>query len=200
MAETKTNTLAEVEHKLKSKLEELFADKLVHVPSLAWKEYGLCFGVKRENAKSVFRDLRDNPDFQMNMLVDVTCVDWLDKKEPRFDVVYQLLSIKFLHRLTIKIEVEEADPEVDSVVDLWNSANFMEREAWDMFGVRFVGHGDLRRILLYDEFVGHPLRKDYPKQAKQPRIPLRIPEQRNTSMNMARPELVNLPYRQGKLG
>jgi len=121
----------------------------------------------------------------------------MDVREPRFDVVYQLLSIEHLHRLTLKIQVGEDNPEVDSVLDLWPAANFIEREVWDMFGIKFKGHGDLRRILMYEEFVGHPLRKDYPKRAKQPRVPLRIPELRNPSADMNREQLVSLPVRSG---
>ncbi|MCL4139591.1 UNVERIFIED_CONTAM: hypothetical protein GTU68_024743 [Idotea baltica] len=102
------------------------------------------------------------------MLVDVTAIDWMDVRQPRFDVVYQLMSITFNTRMCIRIGVEENDPKVFSVLPLWNAANFLEREVWDLFGITFEGHGDLRRIMMYDEFVGHPLRKDYPVQGKQP--------------------------------
>lgn len=87
---------------------------------------------------------------------------------PRFAVVYHLLSTSHLHRIRIKSRVPEDDPTIDTVSSLWPGANWLERETWDMYGIRFNGHPDLRRIYLYEEFVGHPLRKDYDKQHEQP--------------------------------
>jgi NADH-quinone oxidoreductase subunit C len=128
----------------------------------------------------------------LNLLSDITAVDWMDLRDDRFEVVYQLLSLSKVWRLTVKVAVSESDPEVASAVPLWAGANFLEREVWDMFGIRFKGHPDLRRILMYEEFVGHPLRKDYPVQGKQPRIPLRAPEVENTARRMSRPDLVTI--------
>lgn len=111
----------------------------------------------------------------MEMLVDLTCVDWLHR-EPRFDVVAHLHSLSKGQRLRLKARVGDAEGEVaeiDSVTELWASANWAEREAWDMFGVVFKGHPDLRRILTYPEFVGHALRKDYPADRIQPLVPYR---------------------------
>jgi NADH-quinone oxidoreductase subunit C len=92
----------------------------------------------------------------------------------RFQVVYHLRSSKTGKRLRLKSPVDEGpngeNPEIDSVSSLWKSAQWAERETWDMFGVRFRGHPDLRRILMYEEFVGHPLRKDYPKEKRQPLV------------------------------
>ncbi len=146
---------------------------------------------------AVFERLKSEDAFLFNMLIGLTCVDWMDKKEPRFEVIYHLLSLTHNSRLCIRVAADEDDPKVDSLRSLWPAANFLEREVWDMYGVEFENHGDLRRILMYDEFVGHPLRKDYPKHAKQPRIELRVPELRNTSADMQREQLVSLPVRQG---
>jgi NADH-quinone oxidoreductase subunit C len=88
----------------------------------------------------------------------------------RFAVVYHFYSLALKHRLRIEVPLEDDDPEVDSLSSLWAGANWLEREVWDMFGIRFRGHPDLRRILMYDEFVGHPLRKDYPVNRRQPLI------------------------------
>ena len=189
------NEIPLVQGALAEHIEAAFPSKVFRLPEHAWHAYGLTYGARREDAREVFTELRDGEQFLFDMLVDLTCVDWMDRREPRFDVVYQLLSITHRHRLCIKIKVEEDNPEVDSVLPLWPAANFMEREAWDMYGVTFAEHGDLRRILMYDEFVGHPLRKDYPKQGKQPRVPLRVPELRNTSADMHREQLVSLPTR-----
>ena len=88
----------------------------------------------------------------------------------RFVVVYHLFSLPLKHRLRLEVPVEEADAELDSVTFLWAGANWLEREVWDMFGIRFRGHPKLKRILMYEEFVGHPLRKDYPVNRRQPLI------------------------------
>ena len=88
----------------------------------------------------------------------------------RFVVVYHFFSLPLKHRLRMEVPVEEADPEVDSLTSLWAGADWFEREVWDMFGIRFRGHPNLKRILMYEEFVGHPLRKDYPVNKRQPLI------------------------------
>ena len=90
--------------------------------------------------------------------------------EYRFDVVYHFYSTTHHHRLRLKVPLTIADPVVDSLTELWVSANWFEREIWDMFGIQFTGHPDLRRILMYPEFKGHPLRKDYPVRKRQPLI------------------------------
>jgi NADH-quinone oxidoreductase subunit C len=113
--------------------------------------------------------LKKDPRMQFDMLVDLTAVDYLGR-EPRFEVVYHLLSLPLNQRIRIKTGISGAKPVVDSVVALWASANWLEREVWDMFGIEFAGHPDLKRILLYPEFEGHPLRKDYPIRRRQPLI------------------------------
>ena len=108
------------------------------------------------------------------MLMDLTAVDYQKfpgrEDGPRFDVVYHLYSIPHNHRVRLKVQVEEDDAWVPTATGLWPIANWLEREVWDMFGIRFEGHPDLRRLLLYEEFVGHPLRKDYPITRRQPLI------------------------------
>jgi NADH-quinone oxidoreductase subunit C len=88
----------------------------------------------------------------------------------RFVVVYHFFSLPIKHRLRLEVPLEEADAEVDSLTSLWAGADWLEREVWDMFGIRFRGHRNLRRLLMYEEFVGHPLRKDYPVNKRQPLI------------------------------
>jgi len=94
-------------------------------------------------------------------LADITAVDWYPS-EPRFEVVYSLLSYQLKERLRVKVRLAGSDPSVESVTSLWAGASSFEREVFDMFGIRFQGHPDLRRILLPDDWEGHPLRKDYP--------------------------------------
>lgn len=187
--------LPEVQVRLQSALEAELEGKFQFTESLRWDEYGLAIVVAASNLTHVFSALKEGSKFKFNMLVDLTAVDWLDQKEERFEVVYQLLSLTHMHRLCVKVAVSEDKPEIDSVRPLWDSAWFMEREVFDLFGIKFAGNGDMRRIIMYDEFQGHPLRKDYPVRAKQPRIPLRVPELRNTSADMNRDQLVALPTR-----
>lgn len=126
--------------------------------------------VPREGMVEIFRFLKEDSQLDFNFLTDVTAVDYLGKKEPRFEAVYHLYSLRKNHRLRVKIPVSQEDPVVDSLASLWKGANWLEREVWDMFGIRFRGHPDLRRILLYEEFQGHPLRKDYPVNQRQPLV------------------------------
>lgn len=180
---------------LRELLEKEFSSVLTLADPHAW-EYGLTFKLASKGALEVFTKLRDDARLNFDMLIDVTAVDWLDTREPRFTVVYQLLSLSHNHRLQIKIDVSEDKPEVESLLSLYPAANFLEREVYDMYGIKFAGHSDLRRILLYDSFVGYPLRKDYPLRGKQPRVKLRIPELRDDSNDMHREQLVALPVRQ----
>jgi NADH-quinone oxidoreductase subunit C len=130
--------------------------------------------VPRERLIEVLRACRDVPALAFDLLTDLTAVDYLKfpgrEDGPRFEVVYHLYSIRHNHRLRVKARLEEDDAVAPTAVPLWPIANWLEREVWDMFGIRFDGHPDLRRLLLYEEFVGHPLRKDYPVNRRQPLI------------------------------
>lgn len=125
--------------------------------------------------KSICLFLRDDPELCFNMLMDATAVDYLlypNRTAPRFEVVYHLYSTSKKHRIRLKAQIPEKQPhpELESLVAVWPIANWLEREIWDMYGIRFCGHPDLRRILLYEEFIGFPLRKDYPKEQRQPLV------------------------------
>ena len=130
--------------------------------------------VTREALLDVLHFCRDDDRLACAMLSDLTAVDYLKfpgrEDGPRFEVVYHLYSLTHNHRLRLKVSVDEDDAVVPTVVSLWPIANWLEREVWDMFGIRFEGHPDLRRLLLYEEFAGHPLRKDYPINRRQPLI------------------------------
>ncbi len=117
----------------------------------------------------VARLLKEDPELEYNYLMDLTAVDYW-KRRPRFEMVYHFLSLKNNFRIRVKVPVPEPDPKVDSLTSLWSAANWYEREVYDMFGIQFMGHPDLRRILMYPEFEGHPLRKDYPIEKRQPLI------------------------------
>lgn len=125
--------------------------------------------VKKEAIIGIVQLLRDNKEVNYNYLSDITCVDRLefmtdpdDEDEPRFEVVYNLYSLATFHRFRLKAQVTEADATIDTLENLFPNANWMEREVYDMFGISFNNHSDLRRILMPDDWVGHPLRKDFP--------------------------------------
>lgn len=145
-----------------------------------------------EHLYDVMQFLRDDPRVRMEQLIDVTAVDFLEyaphlrvqlspcdadnaaqltpETLPRYEVVYHLLSMSKRHRLRVKTPVSEQSPHVPTLTPLWLSAEWGERETWDMYGIVFDGHPDPRRILLYEEFEGHPLRKDYPLRGYQPLV------------------------------
>ena len=129
---------------------------------IAWDEYlGDTTMVVPTNAISkVMVFLRDAADLQFNQLIDITAVDYPDRL-PRFEVVYMLLSMSNNARITVKLRVNDGE-EIPSIIDVFKAANWMEREVWDMYGLKFANHPDLRRLLTDYEFEGHPLRKDFP--------------------------------------
>ena len=130
----------------------------------------LAIELAREELFGVARELQSA--FAFDMLLDVTAVDWPDRT-PRFEVVYHFYSTVHHVRIRVKTRVALEDPVVDSLSALYGSAHFAERECHDMYGIAFRGNPDLRPILLYEGFVGHPLRKDYPKTREQPLVPYR---------------------------
>jgi NADH-quinone oxidoreductase subunit C len=126
--------------------------------------------------REVAQFLRDDPRCAMDMFVDLAGVDYYGRQTPRFEVVLHLRSLEHGHRIRVKARIgddEGNDVEIDSLVPVWKGANWFERETYDLMGVVFHGHPDLRRILMYPEFVGYPLRKDYPANKIQPLVPFR---------------------------
>jgi NADH-quinone oxidoreductase subunit C len=131
----------------------------------------------RERMGDVFKFLRDDPRCQFNLMVDLTATDDL-KRVPRFEVVVHLKSIPLKHRLRLRIPVTGTVPEVDSISGLWVAADWYERECYDMYGIHFKGHPNLKRLLMWEGFEGHPLRKDYEKGHVQPLVPMRPVKER----------------------
>jgi NADH-quinone oxidoreductase subunit C len=117
--------------------------------------------VERSSLREACALLRDDPNCPFNFLSDVTCVDW-HPREPRFEIIYQLLSIPKKERVRLKVRLGSDSLAVESVTSVWPAANFFEREVFDLFGIRFSGHPYLRRIQMPENWEGHPLRKDYP--------------------------------------
>ena len=186
---------------LSALLQERFPERVIATHQYRGDDTAI---LKREGLRDVCQFLRDDPRAACNVLMDLTCVDYvrfgksrgsaptmrtpsplpyfmtsaptaeawqrLTGPEQRFEVVYHLYSLARNLRVRLKVPVAAAYPAVDSVADVWPSANWFEREVWDMFGVRFTGHPNLTRILMYEPFEGHPLRKDYPVYKRQPLI------------------------------
>jgi len=159
-----------VSKKLLDFLQEKFGAAILETHSEHGDETAI---VEPASWRAIAKFLRDDPRCDMQMMIDLTAVDY-PNREPRFEVVMHLYSIRKAHRIRLKTRVGDADGEgaiVDSVVTVWKGADWFERECFDLFGVRFEGHPDLRRLLLYPEFVGHPLRKDYEATRIQPLVP-----------------------------
>ena len=132
--------------------------------------------VRKDDLHKILEFLKTDPDLSFEILMDVCGVDYLKMGEkPRFEAVYHLYSVSKNHRLRLRVKVPEEDMMLPSAIDLWKSADWHEREAFDMFGFQFEGHPNLKRLLLFEGFEGHPLRKDYPMEKRQ-KIP--VPEEK----------------------
>jgi NADH-quinone oxidoreductase subunit C len=131
------------------------------VPGAKFDRNELSIYVSPESIREACAILRDTPELSYNFLADVTCVDWYPA-EPRFEVVYHLLSIARKARVRLKVQLPASGPRLESVTSVWPAANYFEREVFDLFGIHFEGHPYLRRIMMPEDWQGHPLRKDYP--------------------------------------
>lgn len=156
------------EKKILDELREKFPENVKETSSFLGDE---TIVIGQDALLDVVHFLRKKP-HEYLLLLDLTCVDYPGRQE-RFELVYHLFSLANNRRLRVKIPLSEKNLSVNSLTSLWKNANWLEREVFDMFGIRFQGHPDLRRIFMYDGFEGHPLRKDYPLRKRQPRIPLR---------------------------
>lgn len=160
---------ADVVAALKEKFPELALEARPLVTYVDGRDSGqLCVPVPADRLLDVMRFLYDDSRCAFEQLCDLTCVDYLNFPDAadRFGVVYSLLSLSHNHRLWIKVFVNDPEPEVPSVTEIWKGAEWPEREVYDLFGVRFTDHPDLRRILMPQNFEDHPLRKDYPLRGK----------------------------------
>lgn len=128
--------------------------------------------IDKKQILEVMRWLRDDESMAFNFMMDLTAVDklYFIKRYARYEVVYHLYSLEKNHRLRIKVPVKKGDETINSISSVWVAADWFEREVWDMYGIKFLGHPNLKRILLYEEFEGHPLRKDYAIKNRQPLV------------------------------
>jgi len=146
-----------MENIILKKLKEKFTESILEVAEFRDE---LTVIVRKDDIIQICQFLRDDPELHFNFLSDLCGVDWLERK-PRFDLVYNLYSVPKNHRVRLKIRVDDSE-DVPSVTSVWATANWHEREVFDMLGIKFEGHPDLRRILMPEDWEGHPLRKDFP--------------------------------------
>ena len=155
------------------RVQEKFSKEIIETHAFRGDETVV---IRPSALRGVAKFLKETPELDFNVLMDLTAVDYLFfaggriQKPFRFEVVIHFYSLKHNQRLRIKVPVAEESPEVDTLSDLWPSANWYEREVWDMYGIKFKGHPNLKRMLMYEEFKGHALRKDYPFNKRQPLI------------------------------
>ena len=143
----------------------------------------LAIKIDKKDIFSIAKILKEEKELSFEQLIDLTAVDYLyQDRHYRFEVVYHFLSLTHQHRIRIQCPLQEEDTNIDSLCDLWLCANWYERECYDMYGIHFNNHPDLRRILMYDGFEGHPLCKDYLITEEQPRIPMKEVVERNEYM------------------
>jgi NADH-quinone oxidoreductase subunit C len=130
--------------------------------------------IPTENIAAVTQMLRD--EFGFDTFIDSTAVDYFPNTDPRFHVVYQLYSMRFNHRIQLRVPVSGINPSIKTVENIYPGANWYEREMWDLFGIRFEGHSDLRRIVMPEDWEGHPLRKDYPDSYEEVQFTFNVEE------------------------
>jgi len=151
-----------MKEKLKEFFEKNFSGALLREDDFRGE---LSFFIRKEFLLDICKALFDDRELEVRFLSDICALDWLgqpEEDEGRFEVVYNLYSIKNKYRFFLRVKLSEDNPDVDSITSIWQSANWLEREVYDLMGVNFLGHPDLRKILTPDELEGHPLRKDFP--------------------------------------
>ncbi len=148
----------EIKELIEQKLKEKF-----HGENFSLSEFRdeLTLRLDKKNIVNVCKFLKDDPDLQFKLCEDITAVDWA-RRTDRFTVVYHIFSLKNKFRLSVKADVDESDCTIDSVTSVWKTANWLEREAYDMYGIKFNNHPDLRRFYMPEDFEYYPLRKDFP--------------------------------------
>ncbi|MBU0985099.1 MAG: NADH-quinone oxidoreductase subunit C [candidate division Zixibacteria bacterium] len=159
-----------MEDKLRKYLQSRFADDVLREDGFRDQQ---SFHIKPEALSAICQALYQEADLDVRYLADITSVDWLGHEEEmggRFEVIYTLCSLTHKHRFFLKAILPAENPEIDSLTAIWNGANWLEREVFDLMGITFIGHPDLTKILTPDELVGHPLRRDFPLTYEVPQF------------------------------
>ena len=151
-------------------MQERFAEQIIREDNFRGQQ---SFYIHPTALLEICQALMEDPDLDFRYLADITSCDWLGHEKvmgDRFEVVYNLYSLSRKYRFFLKVMLPAEEPEVASLTPLWNGANWLEREVWDMMGIRFTGHPDLTKILTPDDLEGHPLRKDFPLTYEVPQF------------------------------
>jgi NADH-quinone oxidoreductase subunit C len=159
-----------MQDKIREFLKSRFGEQIIREDDFRDQQ---SFYVKPEALADIAEALFNSDDLDVKFLADITSVDWFGherEKDGRFEVIYNLYSLKHKYRFFLKTNLPESNPEIRSLTYLWNGANWMEREVWDMMGIVFVGHPDLTKILTPDDLEGHPLRRDFPLTYEEPQF------------------------------
>jgi NADH-quinone oxidoreductase subunit C len=159
-----------VEEKVRNFLQTSFSDVIIREDNFRRQQ---SFYIKPEGLAPICAALLQNVELDVKFLADITSLDWLgheEEKNGRFEVVYNLYSLSHHYRFFLKVRLPGDDPKIDSITHLWEGANWLEREIYDMMGIYFEGHPDMTKILTPDELEGHPLRKDFPLTWEQPQF------------------------------
>lgn len=159
-----------LEDKVREFLKKNFEEAIIREDNFRNQQ---SFYIKREYLYDICRALKTEPELEFVLLSDICSLDWLgdvEEKEGRFEVIYNLYSLKSKFRLLLKVRLADSEPTIDTVTTIWQGANWMEREVFDLMGITFVGHPDLRKIVTPDELEGYPLRKDYPLTYEMPQF------------------------------
>jgi NADH-quinone oxidoreductase subunit C len=162
--------MAEFSENLRKFLRARFSDDIIREDDFRGQQ---TFYVTAEALPVICEALLEDSTLEIRMLADITSVDWYDHPEAehgRFELIYNLLSLSNSARFFLKVRLPEENPQIKSLTHLWNGANWMEREVWDMMGIKFEGHPDLKKILTPDELEGHPLRRDFPLTYEVPQF------------------------------
>lgn len=155
-----SNLNPDISPELKALVEAGLGDEVVVAKRFRDQDFLI---VRKDRIREILLVMRDHPDCQYKLVSDIFGIDLLGfEREPRFEVVYSLYSIAHYRRIVVKAQVDEDNPTIDTASDIWAAAEWPEREVFDFFGIEFIGHPDPRRILMPDDWVGHPLRKDFP--------------------------------------
>lgn len=149
------------------------AERFPHAVQQGYSQHGdETLVIAREHLVEVARFCHEDPELDLKLPLSVTCVDFLGET-PRFELVYTLYSITKKHHLRLKVRLPEEDPVAPTLTSVYRGLDYWERYCWDMYGIKFSGRTETKRLWLYEEFDGHPLRKDYPLRGRQPIVPER---------------------------
>jgi NADH-quinone oxidoreductase subunit C len=159
-----------MEDKLRGFFKKYFAEAIIKEDNFRDQQ---SLYIRKEYLFDICRALKSDEELSFYFLMDICSLDWLgqpDEAEGRFEIIYNLYSLKNRYRFFIKVKLSAEKPEVDSLCSLWNAADWLEREVYDMMGIIFIGHRDLRKIVTADELEGYPLRKDFPLTYEMPQF------------------------------